>query len=168
MISMDLPSSNGSELWSSTPALSAEPIKSEGEKEQCKLANDLVIIKDKFERYIHLGVLDGDEADHLDLNLHWEASIWLIDYSLNYSKSCSSQTNISCPTFAWLFSIFYPLRYNPFLQNESFQQAKRPAPVFLEVLIYIYLSSRMTWFLITSEQCSWGRVVVNTGFLASL
>ena len=69
-----LPSSNGSESRSSTPALSAEPVESEGEKEQREQANDLVIVKDEFERYIRLGVLDA-EADNLDLDLHWEVSI---------------------------------------------------------------------------------------------
>ena len=66
-----LPSSNGSGLWSSTPAPSAESVESEEQKEWCEQVNDLMIIKDKFERYIHLGILKGDEADNSELDLQW-------------------------------------------------------------------------------------------------
>ena len=36
-----------------------------------------MIVKDEFKRYIHLSVLEGAEADNLDLDLPWEVSIWL-------------------------------------------------------------------------------------------
>ena len=74
------PSSNSSGSWSSTPAPSAEPIKSEEEKEWHEQVNNLTIVKDGSERYIPLSILKGAEADNLDLDLHWEVSIWLTVY----------------------------------------------------------------------------------------
>lgn len=69
------PSSNGWGLQSSTPAPSAEPVESKEDKEWREQVNDLMIVKDEFERYIRLGVLKEAEADNLDLDLHWEVSI---------------------------------------------------------------------------------------------
>lgn len=69
------PSSNSWGLRSSTPAPSAKPVESEEEKERHEQVNDLMIVKNEFERYIHLSVLEEAEADNLDLDLHWEVSI---------------------------------------------------------------------------------------------
>ena len=66
----DLSSRNCLGLQSSTPAPSAKPIESAEEEELCEQVNDLMIIKDKFERYIHLGILKGAKPDNLDLDLY--------------------------------------------------------------------------------------------------
>ena len=52
-----------------------EPAISKEEKERVERAKDLVIVTDEFERYIHTGVLQGDKADNLDLDLHWEVRV---------------------------------------------------------------------------------------------
>ena len=52
-----------------------EPAISEEEKERVERAKDLVIVTDEFERYIRTGVLQGDKADNLDLDLHWEVRV---------------------------------------------------------------------------------------------
>lgn len=73
-----LPSSTESDSRrsrSSTPAPPVEPAVSEEEKERVERAKDLVIVTDEFERYIRTGVLQGDEADNLDLDLHWEVRV---------------------------------------------------------------------------------------------
>ena len=78
---MGSPSSNSLKSQSSTPTPSAEPIKSEEEKEWYEQENDLVIIKDKFEKYICHRVLEGAKANVLNLDLHWEVSMnHLIDH----------------------------------------------------------------------------------------
>ena len=73
-----LPSSTESDSQhsrSSTPVPPIEPAISEEEKERVERAKDLVIVTDEFERYIHTCVLQGDEADNLDLDLHWEVRV---------------------------------------------------------------------------------------------
>ena len=73
-----LPSSTESDSQhsrSSTPVLPIEPAISEEEKERVERAKDLVIVTDKFGRYIHTGVLQGDKADNLDLDLYWEVGV---------------------------------------------------------------------------------------------
>ena len=50
-------------------------IVSEDKKEELERAKDLVIVNDEFEKYIHAGILQGVEADTLDLDLYWEVSV---------------------------------------------------------------------------------------------
>ena len=68
--------SNGeSDSQSLTLAPSIKPILSGDKKEELERAKDLVIVNDEFEKYIHTGILQGVEADTLDLDLYWEVSV---------------------------------------------------------------------------------------------
>ena len=47
----------------------------EDKKEELERAKNLVIVNDKFEKYICAGILQGVEADTLDLDMYCEVSV---------------------------------------------------------------------------------------------
>ena len=147
------PSSNGWGLRSSTPAPSAKPVESEEEKEWHEQVNDLMIVKDEFERYIRLGVLEEAEADNLDLDLHWEVSIQLtIHFKLLKMLIQSNQHQF--PYLCMTALDILPAQASSVSSERVFLSSKETCtlcrnkitPIFLEVLQilkYIYHQERL-------------------------